>query len=44
MLLERLHPGTMLLETAARDDDEATRIGAKVMQRLWRPKEQLPRP
>lgn len=34
-LLERLHPGTML--TAVTDDDEATRIAADVMRRLWRP-------
>jgi streptomycin 6-kinase len=44
MLLERLRPGTMLLETAAHDDDAATRIGATVMQRLWRPAESLPDP
>lgn len=35
MLLERVRPGTMLRELAAVDDDEATRIGARQMQRLW---------
>jgi streptomycin 6-kinase len=44
MLLERLRPGEMLLATAARDDDAATRIGAEVMQRLWQPAETLPEP
>lgn len=44
MLLERLRPGEMLLATAARDDDAATRIGADVMRRLWRPVEALPNP
>lgn len=44
MLLERLRPGTMLLDVAARDDDAATRIGAGVMCRLWRPVEALPDP
>jgi streptomycin 6-kinase len=44
MLLERLSPGEMLLATAARDDATATRIGAEVMRRLWRPVESLPNP
>jgi streptomycin 6-kinase len=44
MLLERLHPGEMLLATAAQDDDAATRIGAEVMRRLWRPVDSLPDP
>jgi streptomycin 6-kinase len=44
MLLERLRPGTMLLETAVSDDDAATRIGAELMQRLWQPAESLPEP
>jgi streptomycin 6-kinase len=35
MLLERLEPGTPLLEL--QDDDEATRIAARVMRRFWRP-------
>jgi streptomycin 6-kinase len=35
LLLERLLPGTTLAELT--DDDEATRIGARVMRRLWRP-------
>jgi len=35
LLLERLQPGHML--TAASDDEEATRIAAGVMRRLWRP-------
>lgn len=37
MLLERLEPGTMLVDL---DDERATRIAAEVMQTLWRP---LPR-
>jgi streptomycin 6-kinase len=44
MLLERLRPGEMLVATAAGDDDAATRIGAEVMRRLWRPIEMLPDP
>ena len=44
MLLERLHPGDTLLGVAARNDDAATRIGADVMRRLWRPVESLPDP
>ncbi len=35
LLLERLHPGEML--TKITDDDEATRIAALAMQKLWRP-------
>lgn len=35
LLLERLRPGHML--TAVSDDEEATRIAAGVMRRLWRP-------
>ena len=35
MLLERLEPGTPLVERA--DDDEATAIAAEVMRELWRP-------
>ncbi len=35
LLLERLHPGVMLSTLA--DDDESTRIGAEVMQKIWRP-------
>lgn len=34
MLLERLEPGTMLVNI---DDDRATHIAAEVMQTLWRP-------
>ena len=34
LLLERLHPGVML--ATLEDDDEATRIAADLMQRLWR--------
>lgn len=37
MLLERVRPGAMLRDVAATDDDAATRIGAEVMRRLWRP-------
>jgi streptomycin 6-kinase len=44
MLLERLRPGEMLLATAAQDDDAATRIGADLMRRLWRPIEEIPEP
>jgi streptomycin 6-kinase len=36
-LLERIEPGTTLVETAERDDDEATRIAAGVLRELWRP-------
>jgi streptomycin 6-kinase len=34
LLLERLHPGTMLSEVE--DDDERTHIAADVMMKLWR--------
>jgi len=44
MLLERLRPGEMLARVAAEDDDGATRIGARVMRRLWRPTDALPDP
>jgi streptomycin 6-kinase len=44
MLLERLRPGEMLLQVAADDDDTATRIGADVMRRLWRPASRIPDP
>ena len=37
LLVERLRPGAMLVEVAGTSDDEATRIGAEVMRRLWRP-------
>lgn len=37
LLLERLEPGTMLVEVAERDDDEATRIAADLLRQLWRP-------
>jgi streptomycin 6-kinase len=37
MLLERLRPGEMLVELATADDDAATRIGARVLRKLWRP-------
>jgi streptomycin 6-kinase len=36
LLIERLVPGTMLA-TWPNDDEEATRIAARVMKRLWRP-------
>ncbi|MFN8634468.1 MAG: aminoglycoside phosphotransferase family protein [Chloroflexota bacterium] len=42
MLLERLRPGRMLLDLSASDDDEATRIGARVMRRFWRPVAEIP--
>lgn len=35
LLLERLRPGQML--TTITNDDEATRLAAEVMQKLWRP-------
>ena len=37
MLLERLEPGTMLVEVAEEDDDAATLIAAGVLRELWRP-------
>jgi streptomycin 6-kinase len=37
MLLERFRPGMMLVGLAKTDDDAATRIGAQVMRKLWRP-------
>ena len=37
LLVERLDPGTMLVEVAAADDDAATVIAAGVLRRLWRP-------
>jgi streptomycin 6-kinase len=36
MLLERIHPGDMLVEVARTNDEAATRTGAEVMRRLWR--------
>jgi len=35
MLLERLNPGEMLV--TLKDDEEATRIAAEVMKKIWRP-------
>ncbi len=35
MLLERLNPGVML--STLQDDEEATRIAAEVMKKIWRP-------
>ena len=37
LLLERLKPGSMLVDHCPDNDDEATRIGAGVMRRLWQP-------
>jgi streptomycin 6-kinase len=37
MLLERIRPGEMLVNMVRTDDETATRIGATVMRRLWRP-------
>ena len=37
LLLERVEPGTMLVETADNDDDGATLIAAGVLRRLWEP-------
>ena len=39
MLLERLWPGVML--ATLEDDEEATHIAANVMQKIWRPIEQV---
>jgi len=44
LLLERLEPGVMLTTVAERDDEEATRIAAGVMRRLWRPAPPAPHP
>lgn len=40
-LLERVRPGAMLRELAATDDDDATRITARLMRRLWRPASEI---
>jgi streptomycin 6-kinase len=37
LLLERLEPGSMLLELASADDDQATTIAADLLRQLWRP-------
>lgn len=37
LLMERLHPGTMLSEVATSDDDAATVITAGLLRQLWRP-------
>lgn len=37
LLVERLDPGTMLVEVAESDDDAATVIAAEVLRQLWRP-------
>lgn len=37
MLLERLNPGVML--STMEDDEQATHIGAEVIQKIWRPLE-----
>ena len=37
MLLERVVPGRMLVRLVRTDDDQATRIGASVLRKLWRP-------
>ncbi len=37
LLLERLEPGTMLLDVAGANEDQATLIAAKVLRKLWRP-------
>lgn len=39
LLLERLLPGAML--STLEDDDEATRIAAQVMKKIWRPLERV---
>jgi streptomycin 6-kinase len=37
LLIERLEPGTLLVDLAAADDDAATRIAAAVLAELWSP-------
>ena len=37
MLIERLDPGTMLVEVSESDDEAATLIAAGVLRQLWRP-------
>src|SRR5205823_7073971 len=37
LLVERLEPGSMLVEVAERDDDAATAVAAGVLAALWRP-------
>lgn len=37
LLIERVEPGTMLVEVAETDDDAATAIAAGILGRLWRP-------
>jgi streptomycin 6-kinase len=37
LLIERLDPGTMLVELSESDDDAATIIAAGVLRQLWRP-------
>jgi streptomycin 6-kinase len=37
LVVERLHPGTMLSQVAETDDDAATVIAAGVLRQLWRP-------
>jgi streptomycin 6-kinase len=39
LLLERIEPGTMLAAMAELDDDDATRIAAGLLRKLWRPPE-----
>ena len=39
LLLERLNPGVML--STMEDDEQATHIGADVMQKIWRPLDQV---
>lgn len=42
MLLERLEPGVML--ATLEDDEQATRIAAEVMKKVWRPVESASKP
>jgi streptomycin 6-kinase len=44
LLLERLEPGTMLSHLAETDDQQATRLAARVMRQLWRPAPSGPHP
>ncbi len=37
LVVERVHPGTMLTTVAQDDDDTATGIAARMLEHLWRP-------
>jgi streptomycin 6-kinase len=42
LLVERLEPGTMLVDLAASDDVAATAVAAGVLRQLWRPAPEQP--